>query len=223
MLQSKHQIVHHELFHQNWRSVEHQTVVMATKIALRAVVLSGGASRRMGRDKALLPHAAGGSWLEHITGLLNSLDLPVLVLTIHPSHEELLQTHQGVSVQRDATPGAGPLNAIAPVFPSDQQQALLIAPVDMPELEADGLRQLISSWQQQPTAAAVAHDGERLQPLLGIYPGGSKQRHSMLETLAAGHNSWMAWLEQIPYRAVSLPPGQLRNCNHPNDDSRAID
>ena len=91
---------------------------MATKIALRAVVLSGGASRRMGRDKALLPHAAGGSWLEHITGLLNSLDLPVLVLTIHPSHEELLQTYQGVSVQRDATPGAGPLNAIAPVFPS---------------------------------------------------------------------------------------------------------
>ena len=147
---------------------------MATKIALRAVVLSGGASRRMGRDKALLPHAAGGTWLEHITDLLNSLDLPVLVLTIHPSHEELLQTHQGVSVQRDATPGAGPLNAIAPVFPADQQQALLIAPVDMPELQADGLRQLISSWQQQPTAAAVAHDGERLQPLLGIYPGGKQ-------------------------------------------------
>ena len=45
----------------------------------------------------------------------------------------------------------------------------------------------------------------------------------MLETLAAGHNSWMAWLEQIDYQAVSLPPGQLRNCNHPNDDSRAID
>ena len=188
---------------------------MTTKIALKAVVLSGGASRRMGRDKALLPHAAGGTWLEHITDLLNSLDLPVLVLTIHRSHEQLLQTRQGVSVQRDATPGAGPLQAIAPVFPADQQQALLVAPVDMPELQADGLRQLISSWQQQPSAAAVAHDGERLQPLLGIYPGGSKQRQSMLETLAAGHNSWMAWLDQIDYRTVSLPPGQLRNCNRP--------
>ena len=188
---------------------------MTTKIALKAVVLSGGASRRMGRDKALLPHAAGGTWLEHITDLLKSLDLSVLVLTIHRSHEQLLQTSQGVSVQRDATPGAGPLQAIAPVFPADQQQALLVAPVDMPELQADGLRQLISSWQQQPSAAAVAHDGERLQPLLGIYPGGSKQRQSMLETLAAGHNSWMAWLNQIDYRAVSLPPGQLRNCNRP--------
>ena len=188
---------------------------MATKIALQAVVLSGGASRRMGRDKALLPHAAGGTWLEHITDLLKSLDLSVLVLTIHRSHEQLLQTHQGVSVQRDATPGAGPLHAIAPLFPSDQQQALLVAPVDMPDLQADGLQQLISSWQQQPSAAAVAHDGERLQPLLGIYPGGSKQRQSMLETLAAGHNSWMAWLDQIDYRTVSLPPGQLRNCNRP--------
>ena len=188
---------------------------MATKIALQAVVLSGGASRRMGRDKALLPHPAGGTWLEHITGLLNSLDLPVLVLTIHPSHERLLQTNPGVSVQRDAKPGAGPLQAIAPIFPADPQQALLIAPVDMPDLQADGLRQLISSWQQQPTAAAVAHDGERLQPLLGIYPGGTKQRQSMLETLAAGQNSWMAWLKQIPYRLVSLPPEQLRNCNRP--------
>ena len=215
MIQSKDQIVHRELFHRDRRSVDDQTVVMATKIALQAVVLSGGASRRMGRDKALLPHATGGTWLEHITGLLNSLDLPVLVLTIHPSHEQLLLTHQGISVQRDSTPGAGPLHAIAPVFPADQQQALLIAPVDMPELQADGLRHLISSWQQQPTAAAVAHDGKRLQPLLGIYPGGSKQHHSMLETLAAGHNSWMAWLGQIPYRAVSLPPGQLRNCNRP--------
>ena len=215
MIQSKHQIARDELFKQISPNVHRQTVVIDTKIQLQAVVLSGGASRRMGRDKALLPHAAGGTWLEHITGLLNSLDLPVLVLTIHRSHEQLLQTSHGVSVQRDATPGAGPLQAIAPVFPADQQQALLVAPVDMPELQADGLRQLISSWQQQPSAAAVAHDGERLQPLLGIYPGGSKQRQSMLETLAAGQNSWMAWLDQIDYRTVSLPPGQLRNCNRP--------
>ena len=188
---------------------------MDTKIQLRAVVLSGGASRRMGRDKALLPHASGGTWLEHITTMLSSLDLPVLVLTTHSSHEQLLQASQGVTVLRDATPGAGPLQAVAPLFPAQQQQALLITPVDMPDLDTDGLQQLISSWQQQPDAAAVAHDGERLQPLLGIYPGGMTQRQSMLETLAAGQNSWMAWLQQIPYRAVKLPPEQLRNCNRP--------
>ena len=155
MIQSKHQIVRSELFHQNSRSAEGQTVVMATKIALQAVVLSGGASRRMGRDKALLPHAAGGTWLEHITDLLNSLDLPVLVLTIHPSHEQLLQTHQGVNVQRDATPGAGPLKAIAAVFPADQQQALLIAPVDMPELQADGLKPVSYTHLTLPTICSV--------------------------------------------------------------------
>ena len=221
MLQSKHQIVRSELFHQSSRSVEDQTVVMATKIALQAVVLSGGASRRMGRDKALLPHAAGGTWLEHITGLLNSLDLPVLVLTIHPSHEQLLQTSQGVTVQRDAKPGAGPLKAIAPVFPSRSAAS----PADRAgghancklmaygNSSATGNSNLQQPW---PTTANACSPCWHLS-------GGSKQRQSMLETLAAGHNSWMTWLDQIDYRAVSLPPGQLRNCNHPNDDSRAID
>ena len=215
MIQSKHQTVRFELFALTSLDVHAQTVAMTTKIELKAVVLSGGSSRRMGRDKALLPHGAGSTWLEHITSQLSSLDLPVLVLTIHPSHQHLLQHKPGVNVQRDANPGAGPLQAIAPLFPAHQRQALLIAPVDMPDLKADGLQQLIASWKQDPHTAAVAHDGQRLQPLLGIYPGGKTQRQSMLETVAAGQNSWMTWLDQIPYRAIGLPPEQLRNCNHP--------
>ena len=38
--------------------------------SLRCCLLSGGDSRRMGRDKALLPHPEGGTWLERSLGLL---------------------------------------------------------------------------------------------------------------------------------------------------------
>ena len=40
---------------------------------LRCCLLSGGASQRMGTDKALLPHPEGGTWLERSLRLLLSL------------------------------------------------------------------------------------------------------------------------------------------------------
>ncbi|MFS6826746.1 NTP transferase domain-containing protein [Cyanobium sp. ATX-6F1] len=57
--------------------------------ALRTCLLSGGESCRMGRDKALLPHPEGGSWLERSLRLLAQLEAPISVLSRHPSHLEL--------------------------------------------------------------------------------------------------------------------------------------
>ncbi|MEB3183382.1 MAG: NTP transferase domain-containing protein, partial [Cyanobacteriota bacterium] len=51
---------------------------------LRCCLLSGGESRRMGRDKALLPHPEGGTWLERTLRLLAQLESPITVLSRHP-------------------------------------------------------------------------------------------------------------------------------------------
>ncbi|HYP03315.1 MAG TPA: NTP transferase domain-containing protein, partial [Cyanobium sp.] len=55
---------------------------------LRACLLSGGQSRRMGRDKALLPHPGGGTWLEATLRLLAGLGAPITLLTHHGDHLE---------------------------------------------------------------------------------------------------------------------------------------
>ena len=87
----------------------------------------------------------------------------------------------------------------------------------MPLLTPDLLNVLIQAWQQNPEQAVVADDGERLQPLLGIYPAGDLFARALRDQLDQGDLRWLRWLERIPYRSVQFPADQLRNFNGPSD------
>ncbi len=61
-----------------------------------------------------------------------------------------------------------------------------------------------------------------LQPLLGIYPGGAKQRSTLAQALEAGERRWQGWLATIPHQAVVLPAQQLLNANTPAERARLM-
>ena len=91
------------------------------------------------------------------------------------------------------------------------------SPVDMPRLTTVVFQQLIDAWRRHPNKVAVAHDGERLQPLLAIIPSGSPFRTSLSEQLSLGCYRWLDWLDRVPYESVVLPSGCLLNANQPKD------
>ena len=184
---------------------------------LLGVVLAGGASRRMGADKALLTHPDGSSWLEAQIQLLRSADLEVCVLTSHSRHRALLSSRNGVTVQAEPWQPAGPLWALSCVLHERDDEALLTVPVDMPGLRLDALQQLIRCWTPQQARALVADDGSRLQHLFGIYPCGALHRKALDDELTEGKGRWSCWLERIPHDTVKLPPDQLLNVNRPID------
>ena len=184
---------------------------------LQGVVLAGGASQRMGTDKALLTRPDGMSWLEAQVQLLRSEDLEVCVLTGHGSHHQLLGTFEGVTVKAEPWQPAGPLWALSCVLHDRDDEALLTVPVDMPGLRQDALQQLILRWRRQPSRVFVADDGSRLQHLLGIYPCGALYRKALDDELTKGECRWHGWLERIPHDTVKLPPDQLVNVNRPVD------
>ena len=185
--------------------------------SLRVCLLSGGESRRMGRDKALLPHQKGGVWLTAMIEQLMPLGLPVVVVSRYQVHADVLAHQSGVVVLVEPPPWNGPLQALNCVLSSGSGTAWLVLPVDMPRLTTVVFRQLIAAWRRHPNRVAVAHDGERLQPLLAIIPSGAPFETCLLEQLSRGCYRWLDWLERVPYEPVLLPSGCLLNVNQSKD------
>jgi len=171
----------------------------------------------MGRDKALLPHPEGGTWLERSLLLLTELGVPVTLLSRHPRHLTLARALAAVPVPITAVPEPppweGPLLALHRLMTLYPGQLLLLCPVDMPALTGAALRQLLAAANAEPTVIHLAHDGRRLQPLLGLYPSGAAIRSSLAAAVAAGERRLQGWLETQPCRSVSLDPVALCNVN----------
>ena len=185
--------------------------------SLRAVVFAGGASRRMGTDKAFLCHQSGETWLGATVSLLRSLDLQVHVLSSHAHHRDLLADQVGVTVQTDPGGPAGPLNAFSAVLSDRNDEALLTLPVDMPRLQRSTLVSLLSHWRHSEDSALVSDAGDRLQPLFAVYPCGVANRIALDDELVHGRGRWFGWLERIPYRTFRCSPRDLINVNRPDD------
>ena len=190
---------------------------------LRGCLLSGGASRRMGRDKALLPHPEGGTWLVRTLRLLLELEIPVTLCSRHERHLQLARELHGegdsgaIEALAEPPPWEGPLLALHRLMERHPEQRLLLCPVDMPWLTLEALRELVAASDADPLAIQLADDGERLQPLLGVYPSQARMRQHLAETIANGERRLQTWLAAQPCRRVRLNARALRNVNRPRE------
>jgi molybdopterin-guanine dinucleotide biosynthesis protein A len=204
--------------------------------SLRACLLSGGNSERMGTDKGQLIHPHGGNWLSHSLLLLAKLRIPITVLSQHPAHlsqARSMATELGTPLQaiEEPAPREGPLLALGRLMQWHGGDRLLLCPVDMPWLQESTLMALAMAAERCPGRIHIAHDGTRPQPLLGIYPASRAHRQALAAVLAAGDRRLMGWIEAVGFEAVPLPANSLRNANRPRDlrsleaelDNRAAD
>lgn len=141
-----------------------------------AIVLAGGRATRLGGvDKALVP-LAGRPLLAHV---LARLAPQVDDIVINCNRNEQALARFGHALVRDADASfAGPLAGIAAALPHCRHEQVLVVPCDMPFLPADLHARLAAALTPQ-TNLALAHDGQRLQPLCLLL------RRSLLDALQA--------------------------------------
>ncbi|MGZ0655187.1 NTP transferase domain-containing protein [Coraliomargarita sp. W4R53] len=137
------------------------------------LVLVGGQSRRMGRDKALLSYGEGGTQLERTAALLQSVCAKVY---ISQREQQAFPTPHGTTAIYDAVEQAkGPLCGILSAMRAHPEAHWLVLACDLPYLQSVTLRKLIAEFRTatpQLTAYRSTHDGLP-EPLCAIYPAGS--------------------------------------------------
>lgn len=173
------------------------------------VVLAGGGSRRMGADKAALPHPDGGSWLDRARSALRPWCR--LVAVAGP------WVPSGVPRLVDAPEGAGPLAGVAAAaraYPAAGH--LLVLAVDLPRA-APG--RLVAAAQRRPGVAVVGHSQGRPQPLAGCYPAAHARWAAYL--LGRGEARARRWLADGPWCSVPGPSSPWHNANTPQE-ARAL-
>ncbi|HUY80544.1 MAG TPA: molybdenum cofactor guanylyltransferase [Acidobacteriaceae bacterium] len=129
---------------------------------MNAFVLAGGASSRMGRDKALLP-LNGRPLIEHALDKLLALGFTPRIVGSRPDLASF------APVVPDNFPGSGPLGGIeAALAASNTQQNLFLA-VDLPLLPVSFLRWLIDRAALTNALATIPLLQWRPQPLCAVY------------------------------------------------------
>lgn len=132
-------------------------------LAAAAIVLAGGASRRMGRDKSLLD-VDGQPLIARVIAQLDPWLAPVLISANAPEKYTFLRR----PVIPDAVTGQGPARGIASALAASPRGRNLVVACDMPRIDRALGRSLVRALDDADVAVPVDPQGH-LEPLFAAY------------------------------------------------------
>lgn len=142
-----------------------------TDVSTYGLVLAGGKSKRMGRDKALLERG-GQSQLAYLAGLLQDKVERVFVSTRAEQQDDIERSRYPRIVDRYEE--MGPLAGILSAMEEHPDVDWLVVACDLPNISDETIAHLVKnrSADHPFTAYVSSHDGLP-EPLCAIYRAGS--------------------------------------------------
>ncbi len=145
-----------------------------------ALILAGGRSQRMGRDKAMLD-IDGQTLLTRQIQLVRELGASEVFVSGRVGVD---YAAFGCEVLFDLFPDAGPLAGVERGLARSTTPLLLVLAVDLPRMTKDYLQRLLLACTEN--AGVVPEIDGRLEPLVAVYP---RRAHALaMERLGSGDN-----------------------------------
>lgn len=167
-----------------------------------AIILAGGQSRRMGRNKALLRLTPDGPPLiEIVIAAARSVATAIVLSTNDPAPYAWL----GLPTMADRFPGAGPLAGLEAGLSALPTDAAFLLACDMPAIVPELLR-LVRDRLGDADAVVPLNAVGQPEPLCALYRPACLP--AIRARLAAGDFAMRGWLADV--RTIFIPAADLR-------------
>lgn len=184
---------------------------------MTGVILCGGQSSRMGTDKGLLkaplPLQTGylsqaNTWAQTAVDKLTDLQLQVVISVNKNQYSDYatIFSTQELVTDNDSLQLRGPLAGLLSVHLYHPSEDLLLLACDMPLMEANLLKELVTIYNQNltPDAFVYTNDGEP-EPLCGIYKSsGLKHILQLYQSNQLPRHSMKYMLEHVNTHLIPL-------------------
>jgi FdhD protein len=176
-----------------------------------AAILAGGASSRMGTNKALLK-VAETPLIECVYRSLAALFHEVVIVTNTPEEYDFIPCRK----VRDIYPGAGSIAGLHAGLAASNSERVFVVACDMPYLNPELIRLLCSVSQKADAVVPVNSEGLR-EPLHAVYA--TSVRDKFTQALECGDKSILHLLDRIRTTLVtheafeSIPDAEKSFCN----------
>ena len=184
---------------------------MLNKHNVTAVILAGGKGRRMdGKDKGLV-ELASRPLIEYV---IDAIKPQVETIILNANRNQEQYSRYGYPVVSDALVDyQGPLAGFICALKSSTTSHIVTLPCDGPFLPDDLVERLIFSLINNNAEIAVAHDGDRMQPVYSLIP--VTLSNSLNTYLDSGERKTYLWHKQhrIALADFSDCPEAFRNIN----------
>ncbi|MFZ5647729.1 MAG: molybdenum cofactor guanylyltransferase [Bacillota bacterium] len=186
---------------------------------ISGIILAGGKSSRMGKNKALL-EVGGVTMIERVAGAMSAVCSEIIIAGENSDSLEYL----GYPVIPDVYPGCGPLSGIHAGLTAARNWYSFVMACDIPFPSDKLIKRIIS--EKEGYDAVMLKQGEYFEPLFSLYSKAFARAAEI--SIKKGLFKVTAALEYVGWKAVTVNPEEmpdlkksLTNVNTPLDYEEA--
>jgi molybdopterin-guanine dinucleotide biosynthesis protein A len=188
--------------------------------AVEAVILAGGRSSRMGRDKSLLPFGGKNSLAEYQYRRLEKI-FPRVSISAKRNKFDF-----SPRLIPDLSDTCSPMIALEAILKSTDSRAVFLLGVDMPMISEEVIKTLLDQYEREiirksPPSILAAETAHGIEPLCAVYPADLLPVVSSM--ISGNEHRLRSLLQRCRTKTIFFDsPDLFANLNRPEEYKKAL-